>query len=156
MIDVVLVDEVDAVLRIGEVYVCRFERFSAGQRLEGGAELGFHGGAVEVAGDADDDVVGNDGAGVPCLEVVDGDGADGGVLGLAGVGVVGAIGELDGFAGGDAAGVVVAAGDAGLDLLPGELKLFFVEHWMKEEIHRVGEDGVEVLFEARPVDGGGG
>ena len=122
LIDVVLVDEVDAVLRIGEVDVCCFERFASGQRLEGCAELGFHGGAVEVAGDADDDVVGNDGAVVPCLEIVEGDGVDGGVLGLAGVGIVGAVGELDGFAGGDAAGVVVAARDAGFDLLLGELQ----------------------------------
>ena len=54
---------------------------------------------------------GHDGFVVPGLEVVEGDGVDGGVLGLAGVGIVGAVDELDGLADGDSVGVVVAPGD---------------------------------------------
>ena len=53
---------------------------------------------------------------VPRLQVVEGDGIDGGVLGLAGVGIVWAVGELDGFADRDAVGIVVAPRDRGLRL----------------------------------------
>ena len=103
-------------LGVGEGDLGGLEFLAAGKGLEGGAELGFHGGGVEVAGDGDDDVVGDDGSVVPGLEVVEGDGVDGGVFGLARVGAVGAIGEFDGFADGDAGGVVVAAGDGGFEL----------------------------------------
>ena len=63
---------------------------------------------------------------------------------------------FDGFAGGDAAGVVVAAGDAGFELLLGELELVLFEGGMEEEVDGGGEDGVEVAFETGPGHGGGG
>ncbi len=64
----------------------------------------------------------DDGAVVPGLEVGERDGGDGGVLGVAAVGAGRAVDEHGGFARGDAAGVVVAARDAGVDLALGELR----------------------------------
>ena len=132
------------------------EVFAAGKGLEGSAEFLLHGGGVEVAGDGDDDVVGDDGFVVPGVEIVEGDGVDGGVFGLARVGAVGSIGQFDGFAVGDAGGVVVAAGDGGLGLLFGQLELVGFEVGMEQEVDGLGEDGVEVALEAGPADGGGG
>ncbi len=89
---------------------------AAREGLEGGAEFFLHDGAVEVAGDPDDDVVGDNGFVVPGFEVVEGDGVDGGVFGLACVGIVGAVGQFDGFTDSDSGGVVVAARDRGFEL----------------------------------------
>ncbi len=99
----------------------RLEGFAARELFEGGAELGFYGGSVEVAGDGDDHIVWNDGAVVPGLQILQGDGIDGRVFGLLRVGIGFAVGQLDGDAGCDSAGVVVAAGDACFHLALGEL-----------------------------------
>src|SRR6202044_559734 len=78
------------------------------------------------------------------------------VLGLSRVGAVGAIRQFDGLAVGDAGGVVIAAGDGGFGLPFGELELVGLEGGVQEQIGSLGEERVEVAFEAGPVDGGGG
>ena len=65
-----LVDEVDGGFGVGEGGFEGREALAARHRGEGGAEFGFHGGGVEVAGERDDDVAAEDGAGVPGFEVV--------------------------------------------------------------------------------------
>ena len=149
-------DEVHAGFGFGGFELGAFKGWAACEWAEGGAQLGFHGGGVEVARDGNDHVVGDEGAAVPCLEVGKGDCGDGGKLRLAGVGAGGAVGELDGFAVCEAAGVVVAAGDAGVHLLPGELELFGLEGGVQQKLDAGGEDGVEVALEAGPAQAGGG
>ena len=139
-------------MRVGEGDLSDWKASPRGRGSKAARSFFFHGGGVEVAGDGDDHVVGDDGASVPGLEVVEGDGVDGGVLGLAGVGAVGAVDQLDGFADGDAAGVVVAAGDAGVHLALGERELVGLEGGVEEKIHGFGEDGVEVALEAGPAE----
>ena len=53
-------------------------------------------------------------------------------------------------------GVVVAAGDAGIDLALGECELVGLEGGVEQEVDGGGEDGVEVAFEAGPAQRGGG
>ena len=64
---------------------------------------------------------------VPGLEVVDSDGSDGRVLGLTRIRAGGTVDEPDRFANGDTARVVVAAGDAGIDLSLGQRELVGLE-----------------------------
>ena len=81
---------------------------------------------------------------MPGLEVVEGDGSDGGIFGLTRIRAGGAVDEFDGFADGDSARVVVAAGDAGVHLTLGEGKLVRLEAGMEEKVdgrakrHEVG------------------
>ena len=87
---------------------------------------------------------------MPCLQIVEGNRADGGQLRLAGVGRVGAVDELGGFAAGDLAFIVVAADDARGHLLLGELELFGGEFGMKKQVHSQREDLVGVGLERVP------
>ena len=68
------------------------------------------------------------------------------------IGIVGAVGEFNCLACCDAAGIVVAACDACFYLALCQLELFGLEDGMEQEIERRGEDGIEVAFQARPVD----
>ncbi len=123
---------------------------------EGLAQGGFHGGGIEVAGDRDDHVVGQDGLVVEGLQVSDSDGLDGGELRLAGVGRVCAVDHFGGFAAGDAGGVIVLADDAGFDAAAGELEFDWFECGMEKEVESVGKDEGFILFQARPAERGGG
>ena len=90
LVDVALVREVDAGLRLGEVDLWSGRtRVPCGMARKGRAKLGFHLRDFEVADDADDQVRADDGAVVPGLQVVERDGGDGGDLGMRAVGVVG-------------------------------------------------------------------
>src|SRR5580698_9868688 len=74
-------------------------------------EFGFHGGGIEVASDPQNDVVGMNVGLMPVDEVLACDRGHGRVLGFASVRIVGAVGQLEGFAAGNFADVVVAAGN---------------------------------------------
>ena len=156
LVDVVLGGEVDAGGGPGEADLGSHDDFALGEWLEGGAELCLHGRRVEVARDGEDHVVGDDGALVPLPKVVEGDGLDGGVLGLAAVGGVFAVDQLPGDASGDPAGIVVATGDAGFGAALGELQLVLLEVGVEQDLGGDAEDGVEVALQAGPADGGGG
>ena len=93
---------------------------------------------------------------MPCGEVGEGDGFDGGELRGAAVRTGFTVGEVDGFAPGDGAGVVVAAGDAGFDLALGEGEFVGFKGGVEEEVEGIGEDGVEVFLEGGPAETGGG
>ena len=87
LIDVALVREVDAGLRLVEVDLRRGKLRALRNGREGSAELGFHLRDFEVADDADDEIRADDRALVPGLEVVERDGRDGRDLRDAPVGV---------------------------------------------------------------------
>src|ERR1017187_2537638 len=123
LIDVFLVNEEDTWLGPGKGVVAGGRGLSRWQTFKCRTELGFHGYGVEVATDADDELA-TDGAIMQGLQVVEGDGANGGEFRLTGVGTIGSVGQLFPFAFGDGRFVVVAANDAGGFLLLGELKLF--------------------------------
>src|SRR6266702_6272569 len=106
LVHVFLVDEVNAGLRSGEFALERVDLGPVRKRLEDLAQLGFHFRGVEVAADGDDDVAGRDGAVVPLLQVVEGDGVDGGVFSLASVWAAGAVDDLGRFAARDRSCVV--------------------------------------------------
>ena len=154
LIHVFLVDEVDAGLGAGECIVARRQRRDGRQAFKDGAHLGFHGGRVEVAADADDELS-RERAVVPGLQVGDCDCADGGQLRLAGVGAVDAVDQLRRFALGDASLIVVAAHDGRGFLLLGELELLLAESGMKKQVHGEREDLIGVAFERVPGDRGG-
>ncbi len=135
LVHIALLDEVDARLRAREILLwLPDDRRALRQAIEGGAQGLLHGCRVEVAADADDHVVGDDGAFMPGLQIGDGYRHDGRDLRLACVGAGGPIDEARGFAAGDPGGAVVAADDAGGHLLLGQLELFFVEGGMLEKI----------------------
>ena len=109
------------------------------QALERRADLGFHCGGIEVAGDADDELA-FECAIVPRLQVAQSDGADGGKFGLARVGAVDTVDELVGFAIGDAILIVVAANDPRGLLLLRKLQLVCAELRVKEQVHGERKD----------------
>ena len=74
---------------------------------------------------------------------------------LAGVGIVGAVGQLRGFAAGDAADFVVAAGDGVELFLLGEIELVGAEFGIAQQVEEDFENVVEIRLQARPGDGGG-
>ena len=83
LVHVFLVDEVDRLLRLVEGVMARGKGLGRRKALKRGAQLGLHGGRVEIAADADDELVA-DGFVVPGLEVGDSDLPDGGQFGLRG------------------------------------------------------------------------
>ena len=121
-------------------------------RIESLAQPGFHGDGVEVTGDAENDVVGVNVFVVPVDQVLARDGGNGRVLRHAGVGIVGAVGQLDGFALGNFADLVVAAGDAVVFFLLGDVDFVGAEFGILQHVDEGFEDVVEVTFEAREVD----
>src|ERR1035441_8630751 len=92
---------------------------------------------------------------VPVDQVLARDGGDGRVRGHAGVGIVGAIGQLDGFALGNFADLVVAAGDAVAFFLLGDVDFFGAELRVLQDVDEGLEYVVEVSLEAGEVDRGG-
>ncbi len=82
-------------------------------------------------------------------QVIPRDLVDGGVLRLAGVNAVGAVDQLGILPHGDAAGIVVPAGDvaAGRDLL--QVDLVLAERRMHQHIGQNGQTRIDVLFQHR-------
>ena len=112
LVHVIFRDQVVAGLGRRVLHIILRKRRTFRPGVECGAQAGFHGGGIEVAADAENDVVGMNVAAVPVDQILTRDGGDGGVFGHAGVGIVGAVSQLDGFAVRDFADVVVAAGNA--------------------------------------------
>jgi len=92
---------------------------------------------------------------VPGIQVVERDGGDGGQLWLMRVRRVGAVDELGGFTAGDLVLFVVAADDAGGDLLLRELELFRREVRVQKQIEGKRKDPIGVGFERVPGERGG-
>ena len=123
------------------------------QSFKGRAQPGLHGHGVEVAADAHDQLAA-DGAIMPGLQVLHGDRADGGQLGLPGVGTVGSIDQLGGFAAGDLLFVVVAPDNARSLLLLGQFQFFGTEFGVQKQVQSQGKDLVRIALERIPGKSG--
>ena len=128
--------------------------FHRWQPLKGRAQFGLHGHRIEVAGNANDQLAAN-GAIVPGLQIVQGDRAHGGQLGLARIRAVGAVHQLVRFAFGDPGFVIVAPDDPrGFQLL-GQLELFGIEFGVQQQVQSQRKHLVRVAFERIPRKRGG-
>ncbi len=154
LVYVVLGDEVIAGLGGRVLDLVLRNRRTFGPGVECGAQPGFHGGGIEVAADAENDVVGMNVVAVPVDQVLASDGGDGCVFGHAGVGIVGAVSQFDGFAVGNFADVVVAAGNAVAFFLLREVDFVGAEFGILQHVDECLEDVVEVGLQAREADGG--
>ena len=125
-----------------------------GPRLKCGAQLGFHGGGVEVAAYPEDDVIGMNVGFVPVEQILAGDGGDGGVLRLARVRIVGSIRQLGGFARGDSADFIIAPRDAVVGLLLRQVEFVGAKFGILQQVDEDFEDIVEIAFQAGQADGG--
>ena len=92
---------------------------------------------------------------VPSHEVLAGDGLDGGVFRHARQGRVRAIDQPGDLARGDAADVVVPAGDAGIDADLGEVEFLLREGGCAQDLIEDLEDIVEILLQAIHAGGAG-
>jgi hypothetical protein len=97
LIHVVFLDEIDARGGAGKHVMADWGGLDRRKAFKCSAQFGLHGNGVEVAADAHNQFAGN-GAVMPGLQVIDGDGADGGQFGLAGVGAVRTVDQLGRFA----------------------------------------------------------
>jgi hypothetical protein len=127
LVDVILRHEVEAGLGLMKLDLRLGRHRGLLPALESLPQSTLHCGGIEIAGDAEDDVVGVDILLVPLQQIVAGDGGNGGVFGDAGVRIIGAVGEANGFAAGDGVDVIIAAGDAGVHLKLGQSDLVVAE-----------------------------
>ena len=154
LIYVFLRDEI--VARLGGVVLDLFLRQvgASGPCLKRSAQLGFHGGGIEIAAYAEDDVIGMDVSLVPVDQVLPSDGGDGGILRLTGIGIVRSISQLGGFACGNSADFVIAPRDAVIRLLLREVELVGTEFGILQQVGEDFEDIVEVALQATQADAG--
>ena len=117
-------------------------------RIECLAQLGLHRFRVEVAGDAEDDVVGINVLLVPVQQVLAGDRGNRRVLGNAGVRIVLAVGDDAAFAMHDGIHVVVAARNFRVHLLLRQFQLVRPELGIVQQVEKHIEHGIEVALQA--------
>ena len=87
------------------------QRGTLGRGCKCGAQLGFHRGRIEIAADAENNIVGIHVGFVPIDQVLPRYCSNGGILGDASVGIIGAVCKSSGFALRDLADLVVSAGN---------------------------------------------
>ncbi len=123
-------------------------------RLECLTQTRFHRLGIEVAGDAEDDVVGINELLMPADQVLTCYRGDGRVFRNARVRVVFAVDDDAALASDDGVDVIVTAGNRGVHLPLGELQLVGTELGIVQQIEIHLEDGVEVALQAVERDGG--
>ena len=123
-------------------------------RLEGLAQLGFHRLGIEVAGDAEDDVVGINVLLVPVQQVLAGDRGNGRVLRHARVRIVLAVGDDRGSRDARWSRRRRCGARCRVHLLLGELQLVVAELGIVQQIEKHLEHGIEVALQAVERDGG--
>src|SRR5581483_12393406 len=80
---------------------------------------------------------------------------NGSVLSNAGIGVVRTVGDLAGFAGSDAANVIVTPGDGRIHLVFGQLDFVLAERGLMQQFQERGKNWLEILLQAIEGDAGG-
>src|SRR5260370_28689525 len=101
-----------------------------GPGVKRGAQLGFHGLGIEIAAEAEDDVIRMGIDFVPVEQILPSDGCDRGIFGLPGIVIVFTVCQLDGFAVGNSADFIIAPRDAVVCLLLRQVELVGAGLWM--------------------------